>query len=150
MRHLGNDEVHIVWSEHWRDYRRTIFKTAFADILIVIYPLTNGLFRIELIKKQKQNVSHTTLYTFLYVHVCVLCVFFPHPCPLSGVVMFSLAAPYPMQVLFGPLFDGAVVNRKSLPSLVRATAVNALRAQRSPLVGARARQVSTNLTVFTQ
>ena len=57
VRHLGNDEVHVVWSQHWRDYRSTIFKTAFADILIVIYPLPNGLFRIELIKKQKQNVS---------------------------------------------------------------------------------------------
>jgi hypothetical protein len=97
VRHLGNDEVHVVWSQHWRDYRSTIFKTAFADILIVIYPLPNGLFRIELIKKQKQNI------------------------------------------LFGPLFDGAVVNRKSLPSLVRATAINALRAQRSPLVGYRGR-----------
>lgn len=57
VRHLGNDEVHIVWSDHWRDYRRTIFKTQFADILIVIYPLPNRLFRIQIIKKQKQNVS---------------------------------------------------------------------------------------------
>ena len=55
VRHLGNDEVHIVWSEHWRDYRRTIFKTQFADILIVIYPLPNKLFRIQINKKQ--NVS---------------------------------------------------------------------------------------------
>ena len=23
-RHLGNDEVHIVWSEHWRDYRHDL------------------------------------------------------------------------------------------------------------------------------
>jgi hypothetical protein len=98
VRHLGNDEVHIVWSEHWRDYRRTIFKTQFADILIVIYPLENRLFRIQIIKKQKQNIP-----------------------------------------LFGPLFDGALVNRQNLPSLVRATAINALRAQRSPLVGYRGR-----------
>ena len=55
VRHLGNDEVHIVWSEHWRDYRRTIFKTQFADVLIVIYPLPNKLFRIQINKKQ--NVS---------------------------------------------------------------------------------------------
>ena len=55
-----------------------------------------------------------------------------------------------MQVLFGPLFDGAIVNRKSLPSLVRATALNALRAQRSPQLGYRARQASTDLSVFTQ
>lgn len=131
VRHLGNDEVHIVWSQHWRDYRSTIFKTQFADILIVIYPLPNGLFRIELIKKQKQNVS-----------LCIISCF-PQPYPLSDVVMFFLPAPYLMQILFGPLFDGAVVNRKSLPSLVRATAINALRAQRSPLVGYRGRQVCT-------
>ena len=56
VRHLGNDEVHIVWSEHWRDYRRTILKTQFADVLLVIYPQTNGLFRIQIDKKRKANV----------------------------------------------------------------------------------------------
>ncbi len=61
VRHLGNDEVHIVWSEHWRDYRRTIIKTQFADVLIVIYPLPNMLFRIQIIKKQ--NVSGSRLGT---------------------------------------------------------------------------------------
>lgn len=96
VRHLGNDEVHIVWSEHWRDYRRTIFRTQFADVLIVVYPLHNELFRIQINKKP--NVPH-----------------------------------------FGPLFDGALVDRESLPSLVRATAINALRAQRSPLIGYRGR-----------
>lgn len=45
-RHLGNDEVHIVWSEHSRDYRRDIIPTEFCDILIVIYPLGNHLNRI--------------------------------------------------------------------------------------------------------
>ncbi|KAL1487986.1 hypothetical protein ABEB36_015366 [Hypothenemus hampei] len=45
-RHLGNDEVHIVWSEHSRDYRRDIIPTEFCDILIVIYPLSNNLNRV--------------------------------------------------------------------------------------------------------
>uniref|UniRef100_A0AAR5Q6P9 Rap-GAP domain-containing protein n=1 Tax=Dendroctonus ponderosae TaxID=77166 RepID=A0AAR5Q6P9_DENPD len=45
-RHLGNDEVHIVWSEHNRDYRRDIIPTEFCDILIVIYPLGNHLNRV--------------------------------------------------------------------------------------------------------
>ncbi|XP_030754501.1 probable Rho GTPase-activating protein CG5521 [Sitophilus oryzae] len=45
-RHLGNDEVHIVWSEHNRDYRRDIIPTEFCDILIVIYPLGNNLNRV--------------------------------------------------------------------------------------------------------
>lgn len=45
-RHLGNDEVHIVWSEHHREYRRDILPTEFCDVLIVVYPLKNFLFRV--------------------------------------------------------------------------------------------------------
>lgn len=50
-RHLGNDEIHIVWSEHWRDYRRDIIPTEFCDVLIVIYPLSNKLYRIQISRK---------------------------------------------------------------------------------------------------
>ncbi|XP_021917093.1 ral GTPase-activating protein subunit alpha-1 isoform X3 [Zootermopsis nevadensis] len=50
-RHLGNDEVHIVWSEHSRDYRRGIIPTEFCDVLIVIYPLPNRLYRIQVSRK---------------------------------------------------------------------------------------------------
>ncbi|XP_055879751.1 ral GTPase-activating protein subunit alpha-2-like isoform X3 [Biomphalaria glabrata] len=51
MRHLGNDEVHIVWSEHSRDYRRGIIPTEFGDIVIIIYPLPTGLYRIQIDRK---------------------------------------------------------------------------------------------------
>ena len=44
-----------------------------------------------------------------------------------------------VQVSFGPLFDGAVVDKACLPSLVRATAINASRALRTPLVAYRGR-----------
>ncbi|KAL5289618.1 RALGAPA2 family protein [Megaselia abdita] len=50
-RHLGNDEVFIVWSEHCRDYRRDILPTEFCDVLICIYPLKNGMFRVVVDKK---------------------------------------------------------------------------------------------------
>lgn len=50
-RHLGNDEVHIVWSEHYRDYRRDILPTEFCDVLIIIYPLKSGLFRVTVNRK---------------------------------------------------------------------------------------------------
>lgn len=50
-RHLGNDEVHIVWSEHHRDYRRDILPTEFCDVLIVVYPLRSGLFRVTVNRK---------------------------------------------------------------------------------------------------
>ncbi|KAL3872620.1 hypothetical protein ACJMK2_035835 [Sinanodonta woodiana] len=88
MRHLGNDEVHIVWSEHTRDYRRGIIPTDFGDVIIIIYPLNNGLFRIQINRK-------------------------------------------PEVEFFGPLFDGAIVDQKVLPGLVRATAINASRMIRS-------------------
>uniref|UniRef100_A0A8W8IDE3 Rap-GAP domain-containing protein n=1 Tax=Magallana gigas TaxID=29159 RepID=A0A8W8IDE3_MAGGI len=90
MRHLGNDEIHIIWSEHTRDYRRGIIPTEFGDVLIIIYPLPSGLYRIEINKKAE--------------------------------------VPY-----FGPLFDGAILDRKVLPGLVRATAINASRVKRSLL-----------------
>lgn len=50
-RHLGNDEIHIVWSEHHRDYRRGIIPTEFCDVLVVIYPLPNHLYRITISRK---------------------------------------------------------------------------------------------------
>lgn len=50
-RHLGNDEVHIVWSEHYRDYRRDVLPTEFCDVLIIIYPLKSGLFRVTVNRK---------------------------------------------------------------------------------------------------
>lgn len=52
-RHLGNDEVHIVWSEHSRDYRRDILPTEFCDVLIVVYPLKNSLFRVTVNRKSE-------------------------------------------------------------------------------------------------
>ncbi|KAK9409621.1 ral GTPase-activating protein subunit alpha-1 [Crotalus adamanteus] len=88
LRHLGNDEVHIIWSEHTRDYRRGIIPTEFGDVLIVIYPMKNYMFSIQIMKK-------------------------------------------PEVPFFGPLFDGAIVNGKILPIMVRATAINASRALKS-------------------
>ncbi|XP_077095149.1 ral GTPase-activating protein subunit alpha-1 isoform X4 [Siphateles boraxobius] len=88
LRHLGNDEVHIVWSEHSRDYRRGIIPTEFGDVLIIIYPMKNHMYSIQIIKK-------------------------------------------PEVTFFGPLFDGAIVDGNILPTVVRATAINASRALKS-------------------
>lgn len=43
--------MHIVWSEHSKDYRRGIIPTEFCDVLIVIYPLPNNLYRIQVSRK---------------------------------------------------------------------------------------------------
>uniref|UniRef100_A0A672S0A6 Ral GTPase activating protein catalytic subunit alpha 2 n=1 Tax=Sinocyclocheilus grahami TaxID=75366 RepID=A0A672S0A6_SINGR len=91
LRHLGNDEVHIVWSEHTRDYRRGIIPTDFGDVLIIIYPIKNHMFFVQIMKK-------------------------------------------PQVPFFGPLFDGAIVTGTLLPSLVRATCINASRAVKSRLL----------------
>jgi hypothetical protein len=91
-RHLGNDSVQIIWSEHTKDYDRNILATEFADVIICIYPLRNGLFRIQITKKA--SVGY-----------------------------------------FGPLFDGAIINKHSLPTLIRATAINASRILLSNIKG---------------
>ena len=58
LRHLGNDEVHIVWSEHSRDYRRGIIPTEFGDVLIVIYPMKNHMYSIHILKKPEVNTVY--------------------------------------------------------------------------------------------
>ena len=52
-RHVGNDNVHIVWSEHKREYNPDTITSQFNDAHIVIYPLENGLNRIQIFKKDK-------------------------------------------------------------------------------------------------
>lgn len=52
VRHIGNDNVQIVWSEHWREYRTAIISSEFADVVICIYPMGDGdLYRIRIIQK---------------------------------------------------------------------------------------------------
>lgn len=53
-RHVGNDIVHIIWSEHERDYSPTTITSQFNDAHIVIYPLKNGLFRIQSFRKESK------------------------------------------------------------------------------------------------
>jgi hypothetical protein len=53
-RHIGNDMVHIVWSEHDREYLPFTVTSDFGDIIIVIYPLKRsheGLFRVQVLAK---------------------------------------------------------------------------------------------------
>lgn len=86
-RHVGNDFVHIVWSENHRDYLPTTISSNFNDVQIVIHPFARshqGMYRIQIYSKPEIPV-------------------------------------------FGPLLSGMVVNRTSLASLVRQTAMNANR-----------------------
>ncbi|EDS43689.1 tuberin [Culex quinquefasciatus] len=45
------DKVHIMWSEHNRDYRRDMLPTEFRDLLIMIYPPRKGLSQVTEIMK---------------------------------------------------------------------------------------------------
>ena len=93
IQHIGNDDVVVFWSDHWHEYQRSQFRTDFMDIIIVIYPLRNGLYRVQINKRVEHKMLH-----------------------------------------FGPLHDGALVRQECLAPLVRATAINALRAYRAKLV----------------
>lgn len=86
-RHLGNDEVHIVWSEHTRDYRRGIIPTEFCDVLIVIYPLPNRLYRIQI--STKPEVSCLQLSCFCMVVLCIV-LFHCGILSLSSVLYFGV------------------------------------------------------------
>ncbi|PSN32061.1 Ral GTPase-activating protein subunit alpha-2, partial [Blattella germanica] len=102
-RHLGNDEVHIVWSEHSRDYRRGIIPTEFCDVLIVIYPLPNKLYRIQVSRKPEERAksletvvrNHKDSTTFeefaaqVYSPVQTMSPFCPGPTRSSGTSLSS-------------------------------------------------------------
>lgn len=66
LRHLGNDEVHIVWSEHTRDYRRGIVPTDFGDVLIIIYPMKNRMYFIQIMKKPQVTTAHTHVHLWTW------------------------------------------------------------------------------------
>ncbi|CAF1662489.1 unnamed protein product, partial [Didymodactylos carnosus] len=50
IRHIGNDEIQIIWTEHYHEYDRSIIASQFGDVLIVIHPLPNSLYRIRIDK----------------------------------------------------------------------------------------------------
>ncbi|CAG8737298.1 27528_t:CDS:2, partial [Racocetra persica] len=52
-RHIGNDHVHIVFNEHSRDYRKTTIGGDFGNAQIIVTPLPNGLFSIDIYRDNK-------------------------------------------------------------------------------------------------
>eukprot|EP01133_Synstelium_polycarpum_P016306 gene16306-19394_t len=53
-RHVGNDIVNVIWSEHINDYSPTTITSQFNDAHIVVYPLSNGLFRVQIYRKESK------------------------------------------------------------------------------------------------
>lgn len=54
-KYVGNDSVHIVWSENDRDYRPGTITGAFNFAHIVVHPLRNGLYRLKIEKKKNKD-----------------------------------------------------------------------------------------------
>jgi hypothetical protein len=117
-RQVGNDHVHVVWSEYGREYRPSVISSQFNDAHIVVYPMrtpaaSNG--------GSGSNGDSATLGSL--------------PSTLHGglyrISVFSKASVPP----FGPLQDGMVVRGELLPALVRLTALNANRAIRYSTAG---------------
>ena len=99
----GNDEIHIVWTEHWRDYRRGIIPTEFCDVLIVIYPLNNNLYRIQV------DRYRSTRYSIKFIQRDIVC----HP----SIKYISQVTRKPEVPFFGPLFNEMIVDHAMLPGM---------------------------------
>ncbi|KAF9931791.1 Ral GTPase-activating protein subunit alpha-1 [Linnemannia zychae] len=107
-RHVGNDHVHIVWSEHTRAYDRNTIGGDFGNVIIVLSPVRelyvdeNGI---------TQDPSSTRSSSEL----------------VSVEVIRDMNLP-----VFGPLVDGMVVPMSQLGRLVRQTAIHAARLATAP------------------
>ncbi|KAI9252129.1 hypothetical protein BY458DRAFT_359294 [Sporodiniella umbellata] len=52
-RHIGNDHVHIVWNEHEREYRTDTIGGDFGNAQIIVKPLPNNLYFIQIHRDSK-------------------------------------------------------------------------------------------------
>ncbi|KAG1463089.1 hypothetical protein G6F46_002102 [Rhizopus delemar] len=52
-RHIGNDHVHIVWNEHARDYRIDTIGGDFGNAQIIVKPLPDNLYYIQIYRDSK-------------------------------------------------------------------------------------------------
>nr|KAJ3423044.1 hypothetical protein HK105_003870 [Polyrhizophydium stewartii] len=46
-RHIGNDHVHIIWNEHFREYKWDTIGGDFGNAQIAITPLADGMFAVD-------------------------------------------------------------------------------------------------------
>ncbi|KAL7071848.1 hypothetical protein ACQ4LE_008404 [Meloidogyne hapla] len=67
LKHLGNDEVHVVWSENTKPYRRDMIATRFCDVLIVLYLASPVLLRVH-IEVQDPRLQFGPLFDGACIH----------------------------------------------------------------------------------
>ncbi|KAG0261110.1 Ral GTPase-activating protein subunit alpha-2, partial [Linnemannia exigua] len=106
-RHVGNDHVHIVWSEHSRAYDRNTIGGDFGNVIIVLSPVRE-------LSVDEEGIKQT-------------------PTSRSGANLVSVEVIRDMNLpVFGPLVDGMVVPMSQLGRLVRQTAIHAARLATAP------------------
>lgn len=66
-RHVGNDIVHVVWTDHWRPYDRETISSQFNDAHIIVHPRPDGLFAVHVLCKEKASSSSSSSSVPLYV-----------------------------------------------------------------------------------
>ncbi|EAY10961.1 Rap/ran-GAP family protein [Trichomonas vaginalis G3] len=88
-RHIGNDNINVIWSENEQDYNPLTISSQFNDAHVIIYPIngSDDLFRVSIYRKKKE-------------------------------------------LSFGPATSDTIISSKSLPFLVRWTAIFADREAR--------------------
>ncbi len=125
-RHVGNDSVHIIYSEHGRDYSPKTITSQFNDAHLIVYPLPNGFYRIQIAKKDKVSLLLLLLWLLLWLFwwcILIAIVTIYHFTTFTRMIN----QPFNQVPTFGPLIHGMVVHKKLLPVLVRHTAINAHR-----------------------
>jgi hypothetical protein len=115
-RQVGNDHVHVVWSEYGREYRPSIISSQFNDAHIVVYPMRTPTTSAAAGGKECTAVG-------------------PLPTDLSSGLYRISVFTKPSVPPFGPLQDNMVVRGDVLGALVRLTALNANRAIRYATAG---------------
>ncbi|KAF9998203.1 Ral GTPase-activating protein subunit alpha-2, partial [Modicella reniformis] len=125
-RHVGNDHVHIVWSEHSRSYDRNTIGGDFGNVIIVLTPLLDSL-RDEKGELPSSSSSSSSSSSGIMVHEKGLLEDTYGSCLVSVEVIRDNNLP-----VFGPLVDGMVVPMSQLGRLVRQTVIHAARLATAP------------------
>ena len=72
-RHIGNDAVHLVWSEEQRKYNPKTIKTKLTEVVIIIYPLPRSLCRVEIWKRDQDGKAPLQVGLILFVFHLARC-----------------------------------------------------------------------------
>lgn len=104
-RHIGNDNVHVVWSENDFEYEASTITSQFNDAHVIIYPLrdTSEFFRVVTYKKSPEY-HFGPLWEELVLHVSAI------PELVTWTVIFSdrMARQSSIRSLPNELFLGAL------------------------------------------